>query len=219
MCLATLDVGSSFFTTLLSGRMADATCLNAVQSLGLASLPFFHAFTALSAARMTLLHGQLASGGSDCGTRARMFCICVVRFVRYSCLVSSSRALHFPDITCWASGVPLHPCAMHPCDLSRVAGPAGFFSAVAHFSILHPSMPGTLLTAMPFMMPVRDMASARRSSLSSLSESVSSSPLSSTVSVFGMFGLCLLSSYIWAGDLPCRISAAAFLLSTICTRF
>ena len=144
MCLALLDIVPSFLTTLLSGSMADATCLNAVQSSGFAFLPLFHALTALSAARMILLQGQLASGGSDCGTRARMFWMCVVRFVRYSCVVSSSSALHFPDITCCASGTPLHPCAIHPCAFSRVAAPVGFLSAAAHFSMLHPSMPGKI---------------------------------------------------------------------------
>ena len=95
-----------------------------------------------------------------------------------------SQHRHLADITWSESGVPWHPGAMHPSFISLVAGPYGLSSDAAHLLIASPSMPGVWSTAIPYMIPVRDIDSARSSCVGSLSESsfVSSSGSDSVIS-------------------------------------
>ena len=84
-------------------------------------------------------------------------------FLRYSDLCVLSQHRHLADMTWSESGVPWHSGAIHPSLSSFVVGPNGLFSDAAHFESVSPSMPGMLLTAMPYIIPVRDMEFARSS--------------------------------------------------------
>lgn len=74
-----------------------------------------------------------------------------------------------PDMTCLGSGVHVQP-RMHPNANSRAWGWLGLVALSAYLSIrAPPSMPGIWFRVIPYMRPVRDMASSREDHFHGLS--------------------------------------------------
>jgi hypothetical protein len=74
-----------------------------------------------------------------------------------------------PDMTCLGSGVDEQP-QMHPNANSRAWGWLGLDALSAYLSMrAPPSMPGIWFRVIPYMRPVRDMASSREDHFHGLS--------------------------------------------------
>ena len=88
---------------------------------------------------------------------------------------------------------------MHPCCISLVYVDIGSFSLDAHFLMLSPSMFGMLLTAIPYIMPVREVVMLRVSSSGLLGISSCTGGGGSSIPVFVSVILILL--FVFSGFL------------------